>query len=159
MCLLLSLPFKRLSTAGKISSIVLTDSATPTLSLTAAQLTADATVLGKITSSYNLSISSALAANASTIAAKAHVTSVIVSDTAANVVSNLTNLQTLGVAGKLTSISLTDSTTPTLSLTAAQLTADANALSKITSLFNEIVLASDHANATITAHATGSKHY
>ena len=145
-----------LATANKLGSISLTNTTLPTLSLTAAQLTADATTLGKITSSYNLAITGVAAANAPTVAAQAHVTSVTVSDTAANVVSNLTSLQTLGVAGKLTSISLTDSTTPTLSLTAAQLTADANALSKIAGLFNETVLASDHTNATITAHATGS---
>ena len=121
--------------AGKLASITLTDSTTPTLALTAAQLAADATALGKITSAYNLTISGVLAANAATVAGTAHVTSETVSDTAANVVANLAALQTQAAAGKLTSIVLTNSTTPTLALTAAQLAADATALGKIASAY------------------------
>jgi hypothetical protein len=59
-----------------------------------------------------------------------------VSDTAANVVKYLAQLQTQATAGRITSIAFTDSTTPTLSLTGAQLTADATVLGKITSAYN-----------------------
>jgi hypothetical protein len=56
-------------------------------------------------------------------------------DNGANVGANLDALQTLAAGGKLSSIILTDSIAPTLMLTAAQLKADANALSKIASAF------------------------
>jgi hypothetical protein len=124
------------SDAGHISSIVLTDSTTPTLALTAAQYSADSAALAKISSPYNLSISGVMAANASTVAGQAHVTSITVSDTTANVVANLSPLQTLAAAGTLGSIMLTDSSTPTLALTAAQLTGDSPVLAKITSAYN-----------------------
>ncbi len=122
--------------AGRITSIAFTDGSTPTLSLTAAQLTADATVLGTITSAYNLSISGVTAANASSVAGQAHVTSITVSDTAANVVANITALETLATGNKLSSITLTDSSAPTLSLAASQFTADSAALAKIVSPYN-----------------------
>jgi chitinase len=56
-----------------------------------------------------------------------------VSDTAANVSANLDGLQHLAAAGDLSSITLADASTPKLALTAAQVGADAPALSKIVS--------------------------
>ena len=106
--------------AGNLSSIVLTDSSAPTLALTAAQYSTDGTALGKITNAYNLSISGVTAANASTVAGASHVTSITVSDTAANVVTNIAALETLATGTKLSSIALTDSSTPTLALTSVR---------------------------------------
>ena len=124
------------ATAGRITSIALTDSTTPTLVLTAAQYTADTTVLGKISSAYNLAISGVSVSNASSIASAAHVTSVAVSDTAANMLAGIAALQTLASGGKLSAITLTDVATPTISLTEAQMVADASVLSKIVSAYN-----------------------
>ncbi len=143
--------------AGRINSIVFTDSTTPTLPLTAAQYSADTTVLSKISSAYNLSISAVLAVNAATIAAAAHVTSISVSDTAANVVASIASLQTLAIGTKLASIALTDGTTPTLALTAAQYAADMAALGKISSAYNlavSAVLAVNAATVSAAAHVT-----
>ena len=56
-----------------------------------------------------------------------------ISDSAANVSMNLNTLETLAAASKISSISLTDGGTPTLSLTPASLTSDAAALADITS--------------------------
>jgi hypothetical protein len=139
--------------AGRITSIALTDSTTPTLPLTAAQLTADATVLSKISSAYNLSISGVTAANAATVAGQAHVTSITVSDTAANVLANIAALQTLAIGTKLSSIALTDGATPTLALTAAQFTADTVALGKIGSAYNLSISGVTAANASSVAGA------
>ena len=141
------------SDAGHITSISLADSSTPTLALTAAQYSADTAALAKIASAYNLSISGVTAANASSVAGAAHVTSVTVSDTAANVVTNIASLQTLATGTKLTSIALTDSSTPTMSFTAAQYSANAAALAKIASAYNLSVSGVSAANAATVAGA------
>lgn len=62
-----------------------------------------------------------------------------VSDTAANVTANLAGLQHLAAASKLTSITLTDASTPKLTLSGAQLSTDAQALGKIVSVYAPIV--------------------
>jgi hypothetical protein len=146
-----------LAAAGKLTSIVLTGASTPTLLLTSAQYSADGTALSKITSAYNLSISGVTAANAATVAGAAHVTSITVSDTAANVVTNIAALQTLATGTKLSSIALTDGSTPTLSLTAAQYSADGSALGKISSAYNlsiSGVTVSNAASIAGAAHVT-----
>jgi hypothetical protein len=140
--------------AGKLASVVLTDSATPTLTLTAAQDSAAASVLGKIAGAYNLAVTGVSAGNVASQAAQAHVTSVSVSDTAANVVANLTALE--GVAkGKLASIVLTDSATPTL--TAAPDSAAASVLGKIAGSYNLVLTGATAAYAAslaVQAHVT-----
>ena len=80
--------------SAKLTSITLTDTTTPTLAITAVQFTADATALGKITSAYNLTVSGVTAANAATVLSNTHVISITVSDTAANVLTNITALHT-----------------------------------------------------------------
>ena len=140
-----------LAAGAKVSSITLTDSTTPTLALTAAQYSADTAALGKISSAYNLSISGVTATNAATVAGAAHVTSLTVSDTGANVVANIAALQILVAGSKVTSITLTDSTTPTLSITVAQQTADAATLGKISNAYNLSVSGVTAANAAAEA--------
>ncbi|MDR3560885.1 MAG: hypothetical protein P4N59_05530 [Negativicutes bacterium] len=122
--------------AGNIASISLTDNATPTLGLTAAQYTADAAALAKISSAYNLAITGVSAANAATIAAQAHVSSLTISDSAANVVANIVALESLATGLKLSSITLTDSAVPTLSLTASQFASDSAVLGLINSSYS-----------------------
>ena len=139
--------------AGRITAITFTDGTTPTLALTAAQLTADATVLGKISSAYNLSVSGVTAANAATVAGQAHVTSISVSDMGANVLANIAALETLATGTELSSITLTDGTTPTLALTAAQYAADTAALAKIGSAYNLSISGVTAANASTVAGA------
>jgi hypothetical protein len=75
-----------------ISTITLTDTTTPSFTLTGPQYRSDAAVLAKISSPYALSVTGASAALAATLQANAHVTAITVSDTAANVASALTAL-------------------------------------------------------------------
>jgi len=119
---------------SQLTSITLTDATTPTLALTATQLTTDSAVLGKISSAFSLTVSGVLAANAASVAGQAHVTTIAVSDTAADVLANIPALQAIG--SQLASITLTNSTTPTLALTATQLTVDSAVLGKISSAYN-----------------------
>src|SRR5262249_55698314 len=55
-------------TAGTLTSIILTDAGTPTMPITASQLTADAGALSIITGPYNLAISGVAAADAAGVA-------------------------------------------------------------------------------------------
>ena len=149
--------FTALSADGKLSSITLTDTNTPTLSLTATQFSADTAVLAKITSKYNLVVSGALTSSANSLQANAAVTSFTVADSSANVVANI---GALNADGKLSSIALIDSSTPTLSLTATQFGADTATLAKITSKYKLVVsgaLASSanslQANTAVTSFA------
>jgi len=98
-----------IAAAGKLTSIGFTDSGTPILTLNSAQFTADATALNHISGNY------------------------AISDSAADILSNLSTVETLATAGKLSGITLTDTGTPTLTVTAAQFAADAAALNDITS--------------------------
>ena len=112
-----------------ISGISLTDTSTPKLAITASQLTNDSAALGLISNTYNLAVSGVSAANVSSVLTKAHVASVSISDTAAATVTNLSSLQT-NVA-KITGITLTDTGTPTLSLTAATVSSAQSVLNDI----------------------------
>ncbi|MHB8271895.1 beta strand repeat-containing protein [Bradyrhizobium sp.] len=141
------------SDASHIVSITLTDSTTPTLALTATQYSADTAALGKISSAYNLSITGVSAANASTVAGQVHVTSMAVSDTGANVVTNIAALETLATDAQLSSITLTDSTTPTLALTSAQYSADSAVLGKTGNSYNLSIFGVTAANAATVAGA------
>ncbi len=104
---------------GKLASIALTDNGTAPLAITAAQLAVDAVTLGKISTPYTLNIRSETAAHLPADAANNHVMSIAVADTAAHVSANFNSL--VGNASKLSAITLTDATTSTLSLSAAQI--------------------------------------
>jgi hypothetical protein len=69
-----------------------------------------------------------------------------VSDTAANVVANLTGLESLNT--KVTSIVLTDGGTPNLAITGTQYTNDLTVINKITSAYTMTVSAVTGVNAT-----------
>jgi hypothetical protein len=124
-----------LAASGKITSITLTDSGTPVLAVTANQFKADSSVLGKITSTYNLAVNAASVTTAMSMATQAHVASVSVSDSAANVAANLDGLQVLAANHKLAAISLIGAGPQTLSITAAQVAADSAALHAISTAY------------------------
>jgi RTX calcium-binding nonapeptide repeat (4 copies) len=143
-----------LAIAGTLSSITLTDSTTPTLSITQTQLSGDSGALAAIGSSYDIAVSEVLAADAATVAATTGVTSVSVADTAANVQSNLSALETLAASTVLASIFFTDTSTPTLSVTETQLTSDADALALIAGSYNLTVTSVTAADAATVAAET-----
>jgi len=117
--------------AAKLSGITLTDASTPTLAISAGQFAHDGAVLGKISSAYILAISAETAANVAVDAKNSHVSSIAVADTAAHVSASLSSLASN--ANKLSGITLTDKATPTLSLSAVQVTADLGVLNAISS--------------------------
>jgi hypothetical protein len=144
-----------LNADSRVGSIVLTDAGTP-LSLTVAQALGDTVALAKISDqTYTVSVADSVAnltANAAGLAADSHVTSLIARDTAANIVGATADLSAIGcqsatvvdsaadVVANLGAIAadslikrieLTDSGTPTLQLTVAQLQADGNVLREI----------------------------
>jgi hypothetical protein len=119
---------------AKISAITLTDTGTPTAQLTLAQLSNVSSVLAKIPNSslYTLTIPAltiaALTTDIITMITAGHIAKVIISDTAANIVSKLAFLQTNVLS--IASITKTDTTAP-LVITQAQLDADHGALSLV----------------------------
>jgi hypothetical protein len=122
-------------TAGKLTSIALTDGGTPSFTITNAQLTGDATALHDIVGSFSLAVSGVSTSALSTVLATGHVASAGVIDNAANIGADLDTLQSLISSGKVTSIALTDSGTPTLTVTAAQMISDAQAINDIAGSF------------------------
>ena len=142
--------------AAQIIGISLTDSSTPTLAITANQLSNDSSVLGLISGNYYLTVSGVSVANLNSLLSNPHVASVTLSDTAANINAALDNLQ--AHATQITGISLTDGSVPSLALTDAQFKSDAQLLALIGSSYNLVVkgvntgdintvLANSHVNA------------
>ena len=143
-----------LGLGSTVGSIALTGG-TPVVSLTAAQLVSDASVLLKIGGGYAITLSgtatAAQAAGANSLLT-AHLTSgFAVLDSVANVTSHLDALQTLAAASKLGSIALNDGGTPTLTVTAAMLVADAGALAAITGSYTLTVSSGTVTEAQIAA--------
>ena len=98
---------------AKITSITQSDVGTP-LAITAAQLTADAGALAKIGGAYTLAVSGVTAASVATTVTNTHVTSLTVSDSAANIntslasiITNLAKITSITQSGTATSIALT----------------------------------------------------
>lgn len=142
-------------------SIALTDATPPILSLTWSQYQADAHVLGNVaaTSAYSLIVNAAPASAVGTLVHNSHVSGfyiadnaghvannigsivknvgkiggVAITDTGAHVANALTTLEKAAGSLKGLAITLTDSTTPVLKLTAAEVAQDANVLSAISS--------------------------
>ncbi|HUK42971.1 MAG TPA: hypothetical protein VLW48_00865, partial [Candidatus Bathyarchaeia archaeon] len=135
--------------AGTLNAIDLTDHGTPSLSITAKQLTADGDALAKIAGPYSLNVSNVLAGQAISIASVSHVASIEVNDSAAHVLHYLAQLEGLvggagsvlpgGAAspsgGVLSDITLTDNSTPTISLSESDLSGAEGVLDLITSPF------------------------
>ena len=111
----ISANFSALNQNGQFASIVLTDSGTPILALDAADAASGSNVLDAI-SNANFSIA--------------------ITDSAANVAAVIDELNLLP---NLSSISLTDSGTPTLTLTVAQALDDSTALNSIVGNYQVVV--------------------
>jgi hypothetical protein len=104
-----------LNANAQVGSITLTDAGTPALTLTVHQALSDTMALSEITGLYTVTIS----------------------DTAANVVANL---NALNADAQVSSITLTDPGTPTLSLTVQQAVNDKQTLKEITTPYTIQVL-------------------
>lgn len=115
--------------SGKVTSIAVSDGGT--LSLTQTQVSGCAPVLAKLTGSYHLTLQNVGAASIALTGVPGHVQSASISDSAANVSANFDALQAVAAQHALTSVSLTDSGTPVLTLTGAQIDADAGVLAAI----------------------------
>ena len=150
--------------AGGLASITLTDTTTPKLSISAAQMAADAGALGKIKNAYWITASGVIGAATAVgipVALRGKLSGgLAVSDSTVAVAANLTGLQAMAKAGQLASIAFTDGGSPVLHITAATLTADGAALAVITGPYGLVVTGTLSAAvatklpATLTAHLT-----
>jgi|GEM_PF-5184601 len=131
---------------ARITGIGFSNSGTPTLTLSEVQVTSDNDVLQLLSGNYHIALTGVAALDAANLAGRTDVFSVAVADSTADVIANLDALEHVAKAGKLSTITLTDSGTPAISLTEAQLFTDQDALSAIGSSFTlnvTGVLASD----------------
>jgi hypothetical protein len=133
--------------SGTLVAISLTDTGTSTMSITATQLNNDYETLQNISDGYDLTVTGGPISAAAAAAEQTHLTYCEVSDSAANIAGYIDALQSLVVAGKLTSIALTGSGFSTLSILPDQLTSDAAALASITGNF---VVAENASAANLT---------
>jgi len=113
--------------AAKITSITQSNLGTA-LALTATQLIANSTALSKIIGNYTLTVSGVTGTTVASTAANTHVSSMTVTDTGANIASNLDTLQ--NNIAKITSITQSNIGSA-LAITALQSSADNALLSKI----------------------------
>jgi hypothetical protein len=121
------------NTKGLITGISLTDPGVAVITLTPSQMALAANIISLITTPFTLWAGSVTAASAATVATMPNVKMVSVSDTAADVVANLAALQSLAANGFISSITLTDTGTPTLIPSASQVVSCATAISLIKS--------------------------
>lgn len=134
-----------LAADGSLTSITLTDGGAPTLTLSAAQIAADATALAVIVTPYKTNVIEVSAAEALTLGSQPNVSSLAINDTAGNVLANLGALQLLADSGKSLAITLTDALEPSIDVTPAQQIADAQVLTDIGTPFQLNVIASGSA--------------
>lgn len=123
-----------LAAAGKLGAITLIDAGIPTLTMSGAQLTADSGALRAIVGNYRVTVQDTVAAAlaAGAAASGAATLSYHITDNAENVSGGFDALQVLAAAGKLEAITLTEQHQPAIGLTVGQLSADADALAKLT---------------------------
>ena len=136
------------ASSGKLTSVTLTDSGSPVLHLTAAQMTADYEALYWLKGNYGLSVSNVAYSSAAFTLSEGHVVSVGIVDTASQISNQLANLQTLAAAGKLTGITVNDG--GSLVVSTAQMSADQAALSLLSGSYGLSVSGVSIANMTAT---------
>jgi len=102
--------------AKTITAITVTDSASSLLNMTAAQLKADADALKLVTGDYKLAVTGVAAADVAKTLTTKNIYSVEVKDTAANILKNLTAIQTAVTAAKIQNVVITDAANPSLSI-------------------------------------------
>ena len=116
---------------GTIASVALTDDS-PVITLSAAQLLSDASVLLKVGGSYGLTLSGTAtadqAANANSILVDHLTTGFAIYDTVNHVTADLGALQALASLDDLASITLSNGGTPNITVSAATVINDAMAL-------------------------------
>ncbi len=115
---------QNIAAAGKLAAITLTDSGTPTLTITPVQTANDATVLGLISGNYHAAVTGR----------------------AFDVGHNLDALQTLASASRLGAVTFTDAGTPTVTISPSQEIADAQSLADISGAYNLSVVGSTGIN-------------
>ena len=137
---------------GCVLTITLTNSMTPTITVTAAQAANDGEALGCIAGPHYITVTGVAAGNAAAVASQPSVNAILVCDSLANIAANLPALEALAVKGTLRGIALDDTAVPTLTLTALQVSAGALALSLITGTYNLGITqtAATIPNATVT---------
>jgi len=126
--------------ANEIRGITITDGTIPSFS--ASQMVNDSAVIGGITVA-GIDASKAVA-NANAVL---NIHGLAVTDSAANISSNIDGLEVLAATGKLNSITLTDTGVPTIDVSPSQLGADGSAIGTIQGSF---ILAVDGTNANLS---------
>jgi hypothetical protein len=120
--------------SDSLTSVQVSDQ-TNAIKLTSDQFAAAGTLLGKFTGSYKLQVTNVSAATALAVASSNNVDSIDVTDSSANLVSSMADLQTINGQNKLSSITLSSSMTPMSMdislLQGDQLTATQGVLDKI----------------------------
>ena len=116
-----------------VDTIELSEPAT-VMTITDTQYTSDSALFAEFTTDYRLDVTGVAAANAVAVLGDAHVRSIAVSDSGANVKASLDALESQSAS--IGSVSLTDTSAPTVSVTYAQLTSDAAILSEVGVAFN-----------------------
>jgi hypothetical protein len=133
--------------AGLLGPISLTNGGRPTLAITSAQLTSDAAVIALINSSYFLA-QRITAAQAATATLSDPFKALAIVDTAANIAANLPAINAIYKTSFLGIVRMTDGGTPVFSLTADQVSANADALHNISSPYS--IALTDPGTPTIT---------
>ncbi len=122
------------------------------LAITAIQLSNDAAVLNLINTPYTLTVSGVSAGNISTVFGNSHVTSISIADTAVNILTSLSALQTN--LNKISAITQTDLGVP-ITMAASQLSSAVNVLGLITGNY---ALAISGASTSNLASALANTH-
>ena len=134
---------------GHVTSILLTDGGTPTLSLSGAQYSADSQALADISGAYNVAIVSTVASVANDLALTG-IHQVQITDSASAVSAALDALEVYAGAARITSIALTDAA-PLITATPTQVTADKAVLSDLSAPYGYILAIDASApNLTVT---------
>jgi hypothetical protein len=120
-----------LAAAGKLGAITLTDSGQPFVTVNLVQLRSDGDALARLPGNCKLLVAGARAADLPPLAAAHPTATFAVSDSAAQLLGHLDTLAPLAAQGKLAGVTLTDSGTPVLNLTAAQVVDNAAVLHAI----------------------------
>jgi probable HAF family extracellular repeat protein len=135
-----------MASVAKLLQVTFTDSATPVLTLSSSQLTADAGVIGVMAGGYSLHLTGLSVASAETRLYSSHVTAVGISDSSANVGVNLSTLEGWAGNGQLLSLSLTDAN-PSFTVFEKDLAAAQKVLSLIQGNYQLNVLGASAAQA------------
>jgi len=141
--------------AGDLSAVVVTDLDgpqqpinPPAMTVTAAQFLGDSGVFAAIDSAYTVSVTGATAAQAEAIAGGSRVAAVTISDSVADIASQIDRLGTLAATGQVTGIAATDTAFATISVSSAQFDADHTAFDVMSGYFT-ITVSAGAANASI----------